>query len=77
MMANNAAGAWMMNIAQAMESRNGAKVAQLLDPKIQVKGKDKVDFDQNIQYQSIFACQQEFSQVIRILQHIQITAEQD
>lgn len=40
-------GQWVLALAQAVEARSGPKVVNLLNPKVQVKNKDKIDYEQN------------------------------
>jgi len=40
------ASQWIFSLAQAVEARSGPRVVELLNPKIQMKGKDKVDYEQ-------------------------------
>ena len=42
----SSASQWIYALAEAVEARSGPRVVQLLDPKVQIKGKDKVDYEQ-------------------------------
>jgi len=60
------AGQWIFNLARALEVRSGPQVVELLNPKLQIKGKDKVDYEQ---------IPQEFMQAKRLLNHAGIAED--
>ena len=63
----SSASHWIFQLATQLERRNAPHVVELLNPKVQIKGKDKIDQEQN---------PQEFMQAKRVLNENGIALEQ-